>query len=253
MLWNLNLKKISAMLLEYIAENWWMTKFFWGSDIHNYSFNPNEDSLELFLDSYFTLSRKDSIDSVKSFFNDFPELLDSKYDSPRYKVWDRIERSSSNVHFVSLFYIYCYLKQYKLKLWEFPVLDDKAIDVLLWKTKMFWLLMAKELEMWLQMSFLRTTYSSSISDGLDKEIRHGHLIFPENWWMNWVKLSENNDYLEINLDWISETVERLNIAIDSKQIPKTWNVIWCPAFPKLIADIMKHIQEELRLLLNNFS
>ncbi len=113
--------------------------------------------------------------------------------------------------------------------------------------------MAKNLEMWLQMSFLRTVFWTNHEEWLSEAIRHGNIILPEDWWKRWVKLSSDNLYLEINNDLLSETIARLNIALEQNQIPKTWNVHWCPAFPKFIVWVLNHIEKDLRIILSNFN
>lgn len=247
-------RKISDSLLEYIISIWWFEVFFWDKDINEkLIFKPTEENIKEIFSFFFSHSRNVSISHVKTFFTNNPDFLNPEFNTTRYEVWDRFERSASNVHFVVLLYIYCYLKQYKDVNWNFPILDDEKINILLKNAKIFSLQMAKNLEMWLQMSFLRTIFWTPYQEWLLNAIRHGNIILPEDWWKRWVKLSSDNLYLEINNDLLSETIKRVEIALEQNQIPNAWNVQWCPAFPKFIVWALNHIENDLKIILKNFN
>lgn len=246
-------RQISDCLLEDIINNWWFETLFWSKDFRDkLKFTPNIEKISEIFSWFFAHVRTNSIAYVKKFFSNNKSFLDPEFNTSRYEVWDRFERSVSNVHFVTLLYLYCYLIQYKNKYWNFPVLNDEKERILLRSMRLFALQMAKNLEMWLQMSFLRTVFWVPFEEWLSEKIRHWNIILPKDWWIKWVKLSPDDLYLVINNDLLEETTERVKIALKENQIPQVWNVHWCPAFPKLILWILDYFESDLKVILNNF-
>lgn len=146
--------------MEYIISIWWFEVFFWDKDIsEKMIFKPNDENIRDTFSVLFSHVRNVSISHVRNFFD-----LNPEFNTTIYEVWDRFERSASNVHFVILLYIYCYIKQYKDTTWNYPILDDKKISILLRNARLFSLQMAKNLEMWLQMSFLMNCFFKLITN-----------------------------------------------------------------------------------------
>lgn len=245
-------RKISDSLLNYIESIWWFEVFFWSISDKKLTIDINDENIINVFSWLFSSARNTSIHHIKKFFELNPNFLNDDFNTSRYNVSDRFERSASNVHFVVILYIYCYIKQYKNKFWSFPILNDDKINILIKNSKIFSLQMAKYLEMWLQMSFLRTIIWVPYKEWLSKAVRHNDMLFPKDWWVWWFKLSLDCTYLIINNDYLGETAERVDIALKNYQIPKAWNVEWCPAFPKFIVNALEKIEVDIKIILNNF-